>query len=280
MRFGINRHVHAPHNTRPLMLIVICFMFIFLEKNNPIILAGVRQQLLNTSLPILNFLYQPFAHLSQIPDKISTHLDMRKTMRDLKRRNKKLTRTNLRLSTKLVALTSLSRKLKFRPSKLKLAHTSRIIFTTGQPYRHSLVIRGGEAQNVKIGSTIIYRNYLVGRIINTTRSSSLVLLIQDTTSRIPVVTEKSGIQGILSGTGGQELKLMHVISSKKIHKGERLYTTGNGGAFSPNILVGKVARITKNQIFVRTPVRKDTLDFVFIADPPDFTNQQGIHDAE
>ncbi len=280
MRFGSNRNANAALATRPLILIVISFMFIFLEKNNPIILSGVRQQLLNTSLPVLNFLYQPFAQIAQFPDKISKHLDMHQTIKELKRTNKKLNRNNLRLTSKLVELRSLAQKLKFRPSKLKLKHTSRIIFTTGQPYRHSLVIRGGKAQDVKIGSTIVYRNHLVGRVINTTKSSSLVLLIQDTTSRIPVATEKSGIQGILSGTGDQELKLLHVISAKKIRAGERLYTTGNGGAFAANILVGKVTRINENQIFVRTPVRKDALDFVFVADPPAYTKQESTTDGQ
>lgn len=268
MRFGINRQNQVVSTVRPLMLILVSFVFIFLEKNNPIILSGFRHQLVQGSLPVLNFFYQPFAQAAQLPSKVSKHLTLRDKLREYKRKNKRLLRTNARLSTQLTELRVLSKKLKYKPTTLKLRHTSRVVFTTGQPYQHSLVIRGGAKQGIKMNSSIIYRNYLVGRVIHPAQSSSLVLLIQDTTSRVPVVTEKSGIQGVVSGTGDQSLKLLHVINPKKLKKGEKLFTTGRGGAFSPNLLVGRIAKIKENLVYVKTPVRKNNLDFVFVVDPP------------
>ncbi|USO01843.1 MAG: rod shape-determining protein MreC [Alphaproteobacteria bacterium] len=265
---GLNKHHHTTTTFRPVVLILTSFVLIFLEKNNPAILANFRTHLFRTTLPVLNFLYAPLSYLSGVPTRLHEYLNLQESLKILKERNKALRKENIHLQAQQVEYKLLAKKLRYRPHGIKLRYTGRVVFTTGQPYQHSMIIRGGTVNNIRKNSSVIYRDHLVGRVLSSTLSSSHVLLIHDTISRIPVVTEKTTIQGIIRGTGNRDLKLTHVLNAHKLLIGEKLYTTGKGGIFAPNILVGKIARIVKNEVFVKTPVRKDMLDFVFVVDPP------------
>ena len=80
----------------------------------------------------------------------------------------------------------------------------------------------------------------IGRIVDVNFFSSRVLLISDLNSRIPVVIEPSGTHAILSGKGTDKASLEHFPENHKINEGDKVYTSGKEGIFSPGIPIGEV----------------------------------------
>ena len=70
--------------------------------------------------------------------------------------------------------------------------------------------------------------------------SSRVLLVTDLNSKIPVLIEPSGYHAILSGHGTNEPTLEYLPENHKVESGNKVYTSGKEGIFSPGIPIGEV----------------------------------------
>ena len=79
--------------------------------------------------------------------------------------------------------------------------------------------------------------------------SSRVLLISDLNSKIPVISEPSGVHGILSGHGENPPTLEYLPENHEIKNGDKIYTSGKEGIFSPGIPIGE-AKLEKNLVSV------------------------------
>tara|TARA_B100001971_G_C17955355_1_gene414650 strand:- start:348 stop:713 length:366 start_codon:yes stop_codon:yes gene_type:complete len=80
----------------------------------------------------------------------------------------------------------------------------------------------------------------IGRIVDVNFFSSRVLLITDLNSKIPVITETSAHHAILSGHGKSEPTLDYLPENHKVRDGDKVYTSGKEGIFSPGIPIGEV----------------------------------------
>ena len=89
----------------------------------------------------------------------------------------------------------------------------------------------------------------IGRIVDVNFFSSRVLLVTDLNSKIPVLIEPSGHHAILSGRGKNELTLEYLPKNHKVQSGNKVYTSGKEGIFSPGIPIGEV-RVGTEKIFV------------------------------
>lgn len=103
--------------------------------------------------------------------------------------------------------------------------------------RH-LIIDKGKTDGVKEGMTVVFENYLVGRIVKTSALSSLVLLASDAESKISVKTE-GGVRGLLEGRFGTRLFLTRVLQKDILGIGELVVTSGEEG-YLPDLLIGKI----------------------------------------
>ena len=70
-------------------------------------------------------------------------------------------------------------------------------------------------------------------------STSRVLLVSDLNSRIPVLTEPSAHHSILSGRGSNQPTLEFLPENHSIKDGDKVYTSGKEGIFSPGIPIGE-----------------------------------------
>ena len=111
------------------------------------------------------------------------------------------------------------------------------------PYLKSIVLNRGTKDNVKMGMTVMDRNYLVGQIIEVNYSNSRALLLSDLNSKIPVVIQPPFLQAVASGTGKDHGVIEYTKDEYKenqIEKEAVVYTSGLAGIFKPGIPVGKI----------------------------------------
>jgi rod shape-determining protein MreC len=81
---------------------------------------------------------------------------------------------------------------------------------------------------------------VVGKVLYVNRTTSEVLLINDQSSGVGVILEKSRLQGILKGTAAGKVVLDKIMNDEQIEVGEKVLTSGGDRIFPKGLLVGTV----------------------------------------
>jgi len=118
--------------------------------------------------------------------------------------------------------------------------SARVMLDKQSPYLNSFVINSGSNKEIKNGMAVLDGKNFVGRIVDVNFFSSRVLLVTDLNSKIPVSIEPSGHQAILSGHGTKEPTLEYLPKNHTVQSGNKVYTSGKEGIFSPGIPIGEV----------------------------------------
>ena len=118
--------------------------------------------------------------------------------------------------------------------------SARVMLDKQSPYLNSFIINIGNNKNIKNGMAALDGKNFIGRIVDVNFFSSRVLLVSDLNSKIPVMTEPSAHHAILSGHGESEPTLEYLPKNHNIQDGEKVYTSGKEGIFSPGIPIGEV----------------------------------------
>jgi rod shape-determining protein MreC len=83
-----------------------------------------------------------------------------------------------------------------------------------------------------------------------------VLLIDDQTSGVGAILDKTRLQGILRGTPSGEVVLEKVMSDETVPAGELVLTSGGDGIFPKGLLVGRVTKVSPgSDLFLNIRVR-------------------------
>jgi rod shape-determining protein MreC len=106
---------------------------------------------------------------------------------------------------------------------------------------------------------VITGGAVVGKVLRVYRSTSLVLLINDQTSGVGAILEKSRLQGILRGTPAGEVVLEKVMSDESVPVGENVLTSGGDRIFPKGLQIGTVTRVSPgNDLFLNIRVKPVT----------------------
>lgn len=113
---------------------------------------------------------------------------------------------------------------------------------------------------------------LVGRVIESSNRILRIMLITDIASRVPVKILDTGENAIVVGNGTQTMSLEYLQSNELLKnnykrppkEGDVLVTSGVGGIFPPDIMVGSITTIKDEVIMVKPFVTFQTLDVVSI----------------
>ena len=128
--------------------------------------------------------------------------------------------------------------------------TSRVISKISSNYLNSIIVKSGKEEGIKSGMPILGLKGLVGFIDQVRKETSVVILLSNISSRIPVSVSNNSFQGIMIGQDFKKPKIVFVKDNAKIKVGDKVSTSGRGGIFPPYILIGKVSSINNNDIEV------------------------------
>jgi len=117
--------------------------------------------------------------------------------------------------------------------------SARVMIDKQSPYLNSFIINIGTNKNIKNGMAVLDGKNFIGRIVDVNFFSSRVLLVSDLNSKIPVIIEPSGLHAILSGKNKKKPTLDYLPKNKSVNIGDKIYTSGKEGIFSPGIPIGQ-----------------------------------------
>jgi len=119
---------------------------------------------------------------------------------------------------------------------------AKVIVDHQSPFLKNIIINKGSKDEIKIGTNIYDKSYLVGRVIEVNYKTSRVLLLSDLNSNVPVTIAPQNIQAIISGKGDDNGQIKYIKSglSENFTDQSVIYTSGTGAVFKSGIPIGKL----------------------------------------
>jgi rod shape-determining protein MreC len=130
-----------------------------------------------------------------------------------------------------------------RPENQYIA--SAVIGRDPSPFLHYIIIDHGSDDGLRHGMPVVTEQGLVGIVDAVTARAARVQLINDPNSVVNVYLQSSQVQAQINGSVTSEINLLMVTQNAKVPINELVLTSGLGGDFPANIVIGKVTSIRK-----------------------------------
>jgi rod shape-determining protein MreC len=145
----------------------------------------------------------------------------------------------------------------------KLTHVTGVVLAdSGSPFRQSVLLNVGERDGIRDGWATMDGIGLVGRVAGVGARTSRVILLTDSNSRIPVTVQPSGQKALLSGDNSSLPPLDFLEDQDRVRPGDRVVTSGDGGVFPADLLVGQVALGSDKRLRVLLSADYGRLEFL------------------
>jgi rod shape-determining protein MreC len=231
------------------VLIILSIIFLFAETIETKPLNYLRSFIKDTIYRGSLVVSIPFKSFDNIVEDINKHMNLYNNYSKLKIENEEL-KNNISKSDFLeLENTQLRKLIEEQVSSSYNLVSARIMLDKQSPYLNSLIINIGSNKNIKNGMAVLDGKNFIGRIVDVNFFSSRVLLVSDLNSKISVISEPSAHHAILTGHGENALSLEYLPENHNIKDGDKVYTSGKEGIFSPGIPVG-IVKIEKNIVTV------------------------------
>jgi rod shape-determining protein MreC len=147
----------------------------------------------------------------------------------------------------------------------------------------AFVINKGKQHGITVNMPVIaYQNgiqALVGKVVQSGQFESLVMPLYDTSSYIAARFSASRYEGIVEGQGSSDSPLIMRLISKwardEINQGDLIVSSGMGGVYPSEIVIGRVGRIlyqeyeTSMEVELESSLDFSRLEYVFVIDAVD-----------
>lgn len=145
----------------------------------------------------------------------------------------------------------------------RLTHVTGVVLAdSGSPFRQSVLLNVGARDGIRDGWATMDGIGLVGRISGVGQTTSRVILLTDSNSRIPVTVQPSGQKALLSGDNSSAPPLEFLENQDLVRPGDRVISSGDGGVFPAGLLVGQVAQGVDGRLRVRLAADYERLEFL------------------
>ncbi|NCP16118.1 rod shape-determining protein MreC [bacterium] len=196
----------------------------------------------------------------------------------LRQRNAELEAEVARLQTQVIELQQqvtetqiLSALVDFaRASPENTYKAATVIGRDPSPFLRYVILNIGSNDGIRRGMPVVTDQGLVGRVDAVTADAARVQLITDPASAVNVSLQNSKTEAMLVGSITGDLSLDMISQDVTVQPGDVVLTSGLGGGYPPNLLVGQVVSVRKldyelfQQAAVQPIVNYDQIQFVLI----------------
>lgn len=145
----------------------------------------------------------------------------------------------------------------------RLTHvTGVVVADSGSPFRQTVLVNVGHRDGVLDGWATMDGLGLVGRISGVGENASRVILLTDTTSRIPAIIQPSGQKALVVGDNTRSPPIDFLENRDQVRPGDRVITSGDGGVFPADLVIGQVAEDPGGRLRVRLSADYERLEFL------------------
>ncbi|MGH9494358.1 MAG: rod shape-determining protein MreC [Candidatus Sulfotelmatobacter sp.] len=167
--------------------------------------------------------------------------------RDLKAQIEQMRLEHVRLGEDAAQARRLQALLGFKEQFISKTVAAQVIGSSGSDLSRVIYIDKGENSGIQRDMAVITANGVVGKVLLAYPSESQILLINDQSSGVGAVLEKSRLQGILRGTSNGQVVLERVMADEEVVPGETVLTSGGDQIFPKGLPVGTVMQVDKGK---------------------------------
>jgi len=180
---------------------------------------------------------------------------VRRENRELKQQIQQLRIEQTRLSEDAGQARRLQALLGFKEQFISQTVAAQVIGTSGSEQSRSVYIDKGSRDGIKQDMAVITADGVVGKVLRVFATTSQVLLINDQTSGVGAILEKSRLQGVLRGTATGEVVLEKVMADEPVQSGEKVLTSGGDQIFPKGLVVGTITKVAPgSDLFMKIQV--------------------------
>jgi rod shape-determining protein MreC len=146
--------------------------------------------------------------------------------------------------------------------------SARVIGGSADSASQTIYLDRGSRDGIRQNMGVITPDGVVGKVIESYRDTSQVLLLTDKDSGVGAMLVDSRIQSPVGGTGEPLLVMKYIPNDDDVNSGERVVTSGMDRIFPRDLPVGTIAEIKPGnpfkQIRVRPAANLERLEEVFV----------------
>jgi rod shape-determining protein MreC len=245
--------------------IMFAVMLLLIAAVDPKGFSALRGAALDATTPIASGGRKVVGFFSGIGDSISDYFRAGSQNADLRRQ---LDQTKRRL-VEAKAAEMENRRLK---ALLRLSETAsdkvavaRVVGSSFDSARRLATLSAGGSSGIEVGQPVRGPDGLIGRVIETGRWASRVLLITDAASNVPVRLVRDGTPAIAVGHGDGTIDLKTLeVGQNPFRRGDILVTSGTGGLFPPGIPVALVVKAERERTVAKPIADPGEIDFAIV----------------
>lgn len=142
--------------------------------------------------------------------------------------------------------------------------TGEVITDSGSPFSQSGLLNVGVLDGVKDGQAAVDGLGVVGRVSGVANHTARLVFLSDVSSQVPVIIRPTGQKAIVHGDNTLAPKVLFIETPDDVLPGMRVVTSGDGGVFPPELLIGQIVRARSGEIRVLLAADFEGLEFVRI----------------
>jgi len=120
---------------------------------------------------------------------------------------------------------------------------AQVIGESPDPWTRTIIVNRGAEEGLRRNLPVVTPDGLVGSVVETSDHSSIVRLIVDRSSRVPVLVSRSRARAILEGESSGTCQLKYLDRTEDVQQGDIVITSGLAGIYPRGIEVGTITQI-------------------------------------
>lgn len=113
------------------------------------------------------------------------------------------------------------------------------------PFLHYVIINRGSNEGIQRGMPVVTNEGLVGRVDAVISDAARVELVTDSVSSVNVHLKNANADAVLVGSVTGDVSLDLISQDATVESGDLILTSGLGGGFPPDLIVGQVVNVRK-----------------------------------
>src|SRR3989344_8895798 len=122
-------------------------------------------------------------------------------------------------------------------------------FIPGISEPSTFIIDKGTEDNIKVGDAVVFKDNLVGSIVEVSSYLSKANLITSRSSSFTAKTSRTEAAGVVKGDGGRQMIMDNILQDLDVRKSAIVVSKGSldikGKGYPPDLIVGKIISVEK-----------------------------------
>jgi rod shape-determining protein MreC len=242
----------------------LCVIILITSKLNEDFSKNISSGFVTVSIPIIKVASFPFNVTIDLLTNFQELVEARIDNQALIAENQDLQSLYIKALNVNNENKELKQTLRFITSKSVNYKVARIVGRSHELFGQTLYLNVGKDRDIKEGSIVSGNRGAIGRVAEVFDNKSRLILATDANSRIPIITSKARVRGVLAGNNSGMMEILYLQKNHTIKVGDWVFTSGDGDTLPAGILVGVVKKVDQGYAAVEMVENVNNTDIVTI----------------